>query len=55
MYNLPLDTWIRFFVWCAVGLLVYFGYSYQHSTLGREEAQVMRRFKLRKFRHIQKK
>lgn len=33
MYNLPMDTWIRFVVWCIVGLIVYFTYSYKHSTL----------------------
>ena len=38
MYNLPFDTWVRFFVWCALGCAVYFSYSYQHSTLGREAA-----------------
>lgn len=34
MYNLPIHTWIRFVVWCVVGCLVYFGYSYKHSKLG---------------------
>ncbi len=33
MYNLPFDTWIRFFVWCGIGCIVYFTYSYQHSTI----------------------
>jgi APA family basic amino acid/polyamine antiporter len=27
MLSLPLETWIRFFVWLAVGLAVYFTYS----------------------------
>jgi APA family basic amino acid/polyamine antiporter len=27
MLSLPLETWIRFFVWLAVGLVVYFAYS----------------------------
>ena len=39
MANLPLDTWIRFIVWCVFGCLVYFGYSYQHSTLGHQQEQ----------------
>lgn len=43
MYHLPLDTWIRFIVWCALGCLVYFGYSYQHSTLGRTNRRAKRR------------
>ena len=33
MYNLPVHTWIRFVVWCVVGCIVYFGYSYKHSKL----------------------
>ena len=33
MYNLPVHTWIRFVVWCVVGCVVYFGYSYKHSKL----------------------
>lgn len=33
MYNLPIHTWIRFVVWCVIGCIVYFGYSYKHSKL----------------------
>lgn len=33
MYNLPIHTWIRFVVWCVIGFIVYFGYSYKHSKL----------------------
>jgi len=33
MNSLPLDTWIRLIDWMAIGLLVYFGYSYTHSRL----------------------
>ncbi|HEY3694540.1 amino acid permease [Phenylobacterium sp.] len=29
--SLPAATWIRLFVWMAVGLVVYFGYAYHHS------------------------
>lgn len=32
MYNLPIHTWIRFVVWCVIGCIVYFGYSYKHGT-----------------------
>ncbi len=33
MFNLPLATWIRFAVWFAVGLAVYFAYGRKHSAL----------------------
>lgn len=36
MYNLPIHTWIRFVVWCVIGCIVYFGYSYKHSKLSKE-------------------
>ena len=34
MYELPWMTWIRFFVWMAVGLGLYFTYGFAHSRLG---------------------
>jgi basic amino acid/polyamine antiporter, APA family len=34
MLSLPLETWIRFFVWLAIGLVIYFGYSAKRSALG---------------------
>src|SRR5262245_33638464 len=34
MKNLPLATWIRFGVWLAVGLALYFFYGYRHSRFG---------------------
>ena len=36
MYNLPIHTLIRFVVWCVIGCIVYFGYSYKHSKLSKE-------------------
>ena len=33
MLSLPVLTWIRFFVWLALGLLIYFFYSMSHSRL----------------------
>jgi APA family basic amino acid/polyamine antiporter len=33
MLNLPSATWLRFFVWMAIGLAVYFAYSASHSRL----------------------
>ena len=35
MLSLPLETWGRFFVWLAIGMLIYFGYSVRHSKLRR--------------------
>jgi APA family basic amino acid/polyamine antiporter len=35
MLSLPLETWGRFFIWLALGLLIYFGYSVRHSKLRR--------------------
>ncbi len=37
MNSLPLDTWIRLIDWMAIGLVIYFAYSYTHSKLGIEE------------------
>jgi len=31
-------NWLRFFLWCVVGLAVYFGYGFWHSRLNRELA-----------------
>jgi APA family basic amino acid/polyamine antiporter len=33
MSQLPLVTWIRFFVWLAFGAVLYFSYGYRHSKL----------------------
>jgi APA family basic amino acid/polyamine antiporter len=39
MNSLPLDTWIRLIDWMAIGLVIYFGYSYTHSRLAVEDTQ----------------
>ena len=33
MLELPRQTWERFFIWLAIGLVVYFAYGYRHSKL----------------------
>ncbi|MCR4434553.1 MAG: amino acid permease [Clostridiales bacterium] len=33
MLNLPLATWIRFVVWMAIGIAIYYFYSAKHSVL----------------------
>jgi APA family basic amino acid/polyamine antiporter len=37
MLNLIGETWVRFGIWMAIGFVVYFAYSRQHSRLGRRE------------------
>jgi APA family basic amino acid/polyamine antiporter len=36
MLNLTILTWVRFFVWMLIGVVVYFTYSRSHSTLSRK-------------------
>jgi APA family basic amino acid/polyamine antiporter len=36
--GLPVKTIVAFFVWMAIGLVVYFFYSRRRSVVGREEA-----------------
>lgn len=40
MYNLPGETWMRFFIWSAIGFVVYFIYSYRNSELNKQKESV---------------
>jgi hypothetical protein len=40
MNSLPIDTWIRLIDWMAIGLVVYFGYSYNSSHLGKAPTDI---------------
>jgi APA family basic amino acid/polyamine antiporter len=36
MLALPLETWLRFFIWLLVGFAIYFPFGRKHSALGRK-------------------
>jgi APA family basic amino acid/polyamine antiporter len=36
MLGLPVVTWVRFAIWLAAGLILYFSYGFWHSKLKRE-------------------
>src|SRR5262249_27412036 len=38
MMGLPLITWLRFFAWLAIGLVIYYTFSRKHSTLATDPA-----------------
>jgi APA family basic amino acid/polyamine antiporter len=38
--SLPITTWVRFGIWMAIGLILYFGYSRRHSRLASSEADM---------------
>lgn len=36
MINLSVETWLRFVVWMAIGVVIYFAYSRHHSVLRKQ-------------------
>lgn len=42
MLNLTILTWLRFFGWMAIGVVVYFAYGRRHSLLGRRDPPASR-------------
>ena len=38
MLNLTGLTWIRFLIWMAIGVLIYFAYGRRHSMLAKRQA-----------------
>lgn len=42
MSGLPFDTWMRLFVWLAIGLVIYFTYGIRHSRIRMQEAKPAR-------------
>jgi len=41
MTGLTVITWLRFFVWLAIGLLIYFTYSRRRSEFANPSARAM--------------
>jgi APA family basic amino acid/polyamine antiporter len=39
MASLPVDTWIRLFVWLVIGMAIYFGYGRHHSRVQQLRAE----------------
>jgi APA family basic amino acid/polyamine antiporter len=42
MFGLDLTTWLRFLIWLAAGLAIYFSYGRFHSKVALESAEQMR-------------
>ena len=41
MASLPLETWIRLFVWLVIGLTIYFLFGRHHTEFTRPQGGVM--------------
>jgi len=38
MFRLEFSTWLRLFIWLAIGSIIYFAYSRRHSKLAKKHA-----------------
>jgi APA family basic amino acid/polyamine antiporter len=43
MFSLPVENWYRLIIWMVIGLLIYFTYGSQHSTLRQQTAAAVGR------------
>jgi APA family basic amino acid/polyamine antiporter len=43
MFQLPVESWIRFGVWLVIGMAFYFAYSYRNSKLNTSTSEVKKR------------
>ena len=43
MLNLPADTWLRFAIWMAIGIAIYYLYGRKHSRLSGAEGEAAAR------------
>lgn len=41
LVQLPWETWVRFVIWLAIGLIIYFTYSRRHSRMATGEAAAL--------------
>jgi len=39
MFSLPVENWLRLFIWLLIGLIIYFSYGRKHSVMNRLMSQ----------------